>query len=81
MRTCTHTQASSIGKAHTHAHTHTHTHAHTQAPFVGKAPVPDGWQPMFGVDDDRKFRGGFVSPFSANIGVMLYKKRHANDTG
>jgi hypothetical protein len=36
---------------------------------------------MFGVDDDRKFRGGFVSPFSANIGVMLYKKRHANDTG
>jgi hypothetical protein len=59
---------------HTHAHTHTYTHLTTQAPGAGKAWVPKGWRPLVAMDEERSFRGGFVSPFSANMGMVLYRR-------
>lgn len=43
--------------------------------------VPNGWQPLVSDDPDRPFQGSFVSPFSANLGLVLYKRKAAGAPG
>ncbi len=42
-------------------------------PPAGVAP-PEGWRPRTPLDDGRIFRGGRVSPFGANLAVVLYRR-------
>eukprot|EP00967_Tisochrysis_lutea_P089405 scaffold127261_cov21-Tisochrysis_lutea.AAC.1 len=38
--------------------------------------VPQGWRPLVAQDDEgRSFRGSAVSPFGANMGLVLYRRK------
>ncbi|KAF5828132.1 histidine phosphatase superfamily [Dunaliella salina] len=61
------------------AHAMRHDGIHqVQAPVAdeGRAWVPQGWRPLVAQDDEgRSFRGSAVSPFGANLGLVLYKRK------
>jgi hypothetical protein len=45
----------------------------------GALPVPPGWFPRTPFNDSRIFRGGRVSPYGANLLVVLYRRTSASD--